>query len=258
MNSFFIKTKLKPIQKICISGLFIALLMILNKVVALNYIPVIPFVRLTIGSGALAIFASFALGPIYGATICVMADIFGYLFFDPKTMGFFPTITLIYLLLGIIPYFLFCLVNQLKNKKIMIGIEYILFSLLFLGVSLFFVFNNSLSLFGTTYEFEFYQKMIIIVVLGLLLLSTILINFIIDKKVKNDKNVFNVYQVSFVSFVTEILVFVIFGSLMKGIAFGFNMFLAIFISQIVVLFINVPINTYLILLTMRIGKRFII
>ena len=174
MNNFFIKTKLKPIQKICISGLFIALLMILNKVVAINYIPVIPFVRISIGGGALAVFASFVLGPVYGAVVSVAADILGYLFFDPKTFGFFPTITLIYLFLGVVPYFLFCLVNQIKNKKLMLGIEYITFTLIFLGVSLFFTFNNSLTLFGATYTFEFYQKIIMISILGLLLLSTII------------------------------------------------------------------------------------
>lgn len=258
MNNFFIKTKLKPIQKICISGLFIALLMILNKVIAINYIPVIPFVRLTIGAGALAIFASLILGPIYGGVVSAIADVLGYLFFDPKTFGFFPTITLIYLVLGVLPYFIFCFVNQIKNKKFMMAVEYITFLLIFLAVSLFFVFNNQMVLFGSTYTFENYQKIIIILVLGVLLMSTMVVNYFLDKKVNKDNVGFNVYQVSFVCFLSELIVFTLFGSLMKSIAFGFNMFLPILISQAVLIFINVPINTYLILLTMRVSKRFII
>ena len=258
MNSFLLKSKLSNIQKICISGLFIALLMILNKVIAINNIPVIPFVRLSIGAGALAIIASFVLGPLYGMVVVGMADVLGYLIFDPKTFGFFPTITLIYILLGVVPYFLFCFVNQFKNKKTMKLIEYTVFLVLLGLLSLFFTFNNQISLFGSVYSFNLTQKILIISGLFIVLFFNVLINLIIDKKVKNENLIFNIYQVSFVSFLTELIVFVLFGSLMKSIAFGFEMFFPILISQIIISFINVPINTYLILLVLRVTKRFII
>ena len=85
---------LKPIQKICLSGLFIALTIILQKVVAINYIPIMPFVRVSPGGPALIIFSSIFLGPVYGMVIGIASDLLGYLIFDPKTMGFFPQITL--------------------------------------------------------------------------------------------------------------------------------------------------------------------
>ena len=55
-----------------------------------------------------------------------------------------------------------------------------------------------------------------------------------------------------------VLIFVLFGSLMKSIAFGFHMFLPILLSSGVIMFINAPLNTYLILITMRISDKLII
>ena len=69
MFSGVFKYNLKPIQKICLSGLFIALTVILQKVIAINYIPVIPFVRVSMGGPALIIFSSVFFGPIYGMII---------------------------------------------------------------------------------------------------------------------------------------------------------------------------------------------
>lgn len=256
MNSFFLKNNLKPIQKICISGLFVAVLVILNKVLAINYIPIIPFVRVTFGAGGIAIFASFLLGPLYGGIVVAASDVLGYLIFDPKTFGFFPTVTLIYLLLGILPYFIFCFVKYIKSKKLMGFIQYFSFLIVLVLVSLFLIFNDSLTLFGVTYDFELYEKIILISVLGVLFLLLVFLNVLLDKKV-NKNNLFNVYQISFICFISELLIFVLFGSLMKSIAFGFDMFLPILISQGILMFINIPINTYLILLILKITKRYI-
>ena len=71
-------------KKICLSGIFIALVVIFNKVIALNYIPIIPFVRISFGSIALLIFASIVLGPFYGLVIGAAADVLGYFVFEDK------------------------------------------------------------------------------------------------------------------------------------------------------------------------------
>ena len=254
MKKLFLKNNISSIQKICLAGLFIALIMILNKVVAINYIPVIPFVRISFGGVALLIFASYFLGPIYGMIIGVFADLLGYFIFDPKTFGFFPQITLTYLLIGLLPYFLFSLVRFLKNKKVMFCVQYLVFAAIFVLTNIFLFTQKSFKLYSQTYTLELYQKVIIVSLMGVLFLLLILINFFLGKRFKNEY--FNVYQVSFVVFLVEFFVVLLFGSLMKAWAFGFNMFFVIFITQGILLFLNVPLNTYFILLIMRVSKNF--
>lgn len=84
MKFTLFKTNLSVIQKICLAGLFIALIVILQKVVAINYLAFAPFIRVSFGGPALIIFASILLGPIYGGLIGMASDLLGYLIFDPR------------------------------------------------------------------------------------------------------------------------------------------------------------------------------
>ena len=77
MKFHLIKTNIPIVHKICLAGLIMALVVVLQKVVAINYIPVIPFVRLSLGGPALIIFASVLLGPIYGMLIGIGSDLLG-------------------------------------------------------------------------------------------------------------------------------------------------------------------------------------
>ncbi len=46
------------------------------------------------------------------------------------------------------------------------------------------------------------------------------------------------------------------GSLMKGWAFGFKTYPMILLCQIIVMFVNVPLNTWLIILMLRLTIRY--
>lgn len=256
MKNFLIKTNISYIQKICLSGLFIALIMILNKVVAINYIPVMPFVRISLGGTALLIFASFLLGPVFGGIVGGISDILGYFIFDPKTFGMFPQITLIYVLLGVLPYFVFCLIRKISSKKLVISIEYGVFAAIFTFISIFLFTHNSFVLYGETYNLELYQKIIILGLIVLLFGVIVFTNAFVDKRMQNKENYFNVYQVSFSVFLIEVLVVFLFGTLMKSLAFGFSLFLVILFTQSILMFINIPLNTYLCLVVMRISKKY--
>lgn len=256
MKNFLLKININNIQKICLAGLFIALIMILNKVVAINYIPILPFVRISLGGVALLIFASFLLGPIYGAIIGGVSDILGYFIFDPKTYMMFPQITLIYIVLGILPYFIFSFMRLIKSKKAVILTEYLTFAAFFAFICIFLFTHNSFTLYGSTYTLEMYQKMIIISLTIVLFSFIVFTNIFVDKKLKNKDNYFNVYQVSFSIFLVEVLVVLLFGSLMKAWAFGFSLFLVILFTQSILMFINIPLNTYLCLIVMRISKKY--
>lgn len=258
MKNLWLKNNLTLIHKITLSGLFIAMIVILQKVIAINYIALVPFVRISFGGCALIIFASIFLGPVYGLIIGAMSDLLGYLIFDPKTMGLFPQITAIYTLMGGLSFFIFVLVRFIKNKRAMIITEYSVFVGLFTAITIFLALSDSITLYSSTYTIELWQKITIPVVMGVLFIFLVVMNILTDRyfKKSNGELLFNVYQVSFACFVIEVVVMVLFGTLMKGFAFGFQTYPAILVSQILVAFFNIPINTFIISYALRITKRF--
>ena len=111
MKFRFIKTNIPVIQKICLTGLFIALSMVLQKVIAVNYIAAFPFVRLSFGGPALIIFSSiyslrdytvvalivlFLIGGILCALICTKWDFKKtFLSYGKGVLSTLPTIAFI-------------------------------------------------------------------------------------------------------------------------------------------------------------------
>ena len=260
MNNLFVKTNLNSISKICLAGLLMALATVLQKVLAINYIPVVPFLRISLGGPGVIIFASIFLGPLYGFIVGAGSDILGYFILDMSGNAFFPQITAIYGLLGIVPYFIFSLFKRISNKKIMFVVESLGLSASFMVVTLFVLLNDSMKLYGSVTEFGIIQKIIIPValflLLGLVLIFVVFFNKRLEKQEINP--VMNAYQISFSLLIIEILVMVIFGTLMKGWAFGFATYPAILICQIITLFINVPLNTIIISILLKLTrKRFI-
>ena len=246
---------LKTLEKVCIAGMFIALTVILQKVVAINYIPVMPFVRVSPGGPALIMFSSIFLGPIFGLVVGAGSDLLGYLIFDPKTMGFFPQITALYAVLGFASYYVFWLIKKIKNEKFSLIVTSGTLFALALGTSLFFILNNEITLYSSTYVLETWHKILLPITIFVLLGILFLVIFIIKRRTGDKEVSMNIWQISLASFLIEITIMVLFGSLMKAWAFNFNFFV-IAICQLVVLFINVPLNTFLIATFMRLTKRF--
>ena len=250
------KTTLTPIQKICLSGLFIALVVILQKVVAINYIPVIPFLRISLGGPALIIFSSIFLGPLYGMLIGAASDVIGYFLFDPKSFSFFPQITAIYTVLGFVSGLVFFLFKHLKKDFLVYLITGFVFVGLLSFVTVYLLTNVNLQLYGTVYELELWQKFIIPVILFILLAGLYVSMILLNRKYKKENLIISPSSIFLSCFVLEITVMVLFGTLMKGLAFGFQTYPMILVCQIVVLFINVPLNCWLLILLFRITNRF--
>ena len=246
-----IGNKLSLTSKICLAAIFIVLAMICQKVIAINYIAVIPFLRISFGGPAIIIFSSILLGPWFGLLVGLGSDILGYFIFDPKSNAFFPQITAIYALLGFVSFFVFLFVKKLIGERTIKAIAPSFVTLLLLGVILPIWIAPSLSLYGGTYTLVLWQK--IVITASLLVLTAGLVVFVILYAKKNTD--INVYKVSFSLFIIELLVMVLFGTLMKGLAFGFATYPVILLCQIIVLFINVPLNTVLITLLSRIIKK---
>ena len=243
--------KLSLTNKICLAAIFIVLAMICQKVVAINYIAVIPFLRISFGGPAIIIFSSILLGPWFGLLVGLGSDVLGYFIFDPKSNVFFPQITAIYALMGFASYFIFLFVKKLIGEKVIKAVSPTFIVLLLVGVILPIWLAPSLQLYGNTYILELWQK--ISITSALLVLTIILVLFIFFYAKKNTD--INVYKISFSALLIELLIMVLFGTFMKGLAFGFTTYPVILLCQIIVLFVNVPLNTVLITLLSRIIKR---
>ena len=246
MKFTLIKTNISPIKKICLAGLFMALTVILQKVVAVNYLAFAPFARLSFGGPALIMFASVLLGPIYGALVGMGSDLLGYLIFDPRTYPPFLQITAIYTLLGFVSYFVFSFVFSLKSKKLILGIEIASFSLIWIAVVLFILFSN-------IYDAPLFAKILIPVVSGLIFIGLIL--FSVFYKGKDENPLISPLHICFASFLCDFFVILLFGSVMKAWAFGFASFPAIILIQAVTMFFNVMLDTMFISTFQRFTKN---
>ena len=246
---------LSVVKKICLSGILMALIVIFNKILAVNYI--IPFARVSFGSIALIIFTSIVLGPFYGLVIAAGADVLGYFMFDMSSFGWFPQITLTYALMGFVPFFIYKLVTMIKKEKTIMIIEYVTFSVVLVGISLFFAFNDKIDLGYTIRNLAVYERIMYPCLALLLFLVIIFFNALIHKKVNREDIPINVYQISLIVFFTEIFIDLLFGGLMKSWAFGWNLLLPIYLVQGVIMFFNIPYNTYLIFVIMKATKRFL-
>ena len=256
MRFQLIKTNLTIIQKICLSGLIMALVIILQKVVAINYLAFAPFVRISFGGPALIIFASILLGPIYGALIGLGSDLIGYLIFDPRMYPPYLQITAIYTLLGFVAYFIFSFIGSIKNRKALAIIEIIVLALIWAGVSAYVVFSNQITLFSSTYDVSLLSKILIPTILGVMFIGVIL--FSILYKPKDENILMSPLHICFASFLCDLFIIVLFGSVMKAWAFGFQTFLAIILCQVMVLFINVMLDTLFISTFLRFTKKYFV
>ena len=254
MKIQWIKTNLTAIQKICLSGLFIAIAVILQKVVAINYLAFAPFVRVSLGGPALVMFGSILLGPIYGLFIGVASDLLGYFIFDASGYPLFLQVTAIYALLGFVSYFVFSLVYSLRNTKALTIIEIAFVSVIWITISLFMLLNNQIKLFSTTYDLTVLSKVLVISISGVIFLSIILLSNLIKPK---DGSVFaSPLHICFASFICDFFVLVLFGSVMKAWAFGFTTFVAIVICQALVMSFNVFIDTFFISTFQQFCKKY--
>ena len=249
--------KLSIVQKISLAGIFIVLVALFQKIFAVNYIAIIPFVRISFGGPALIIFSSVLLGPWFGLMVGAFSDIIGFYIFDPKMFGAVPffQITAIYALLGFSAYWVFKLVNLIKSRKLMMIIEGSTFGAILLFITLFICLTNSITLYGTEHVFTTLHRILVPTFTFILLSALFAITYFIDRHFKKKEFNVSTYQVSFASFILEVFVMLIFGSVMKTWAFGSTMFIAIFFSQLIVTFFNVPLNTFLLSYIMYLSRN---
>ena len=194
-------------------------------------------------------FSSILLGPWWGLLIGAASDALGFLIFDRSGMGFYPQITAIYAAFGFLAYFIFKFVKLFKNKTAIRIIVYGSFALLLSGITIFLCLNNEINLFGQIYLIQLWEKILVPSLgFGLFVLLIILCELLDKKftKLNDSRLVFTPHQICFSAFIIEIVVMVLFGTLMKACAFGFATAGIILLCQLISLTINVPINTIIV------------
>lgn len=239
-------------QKIALAGIFIILIALFQKIFAVNYIPVLPFVRISFGGPALIIFSSILLGPWFGLLVGAASDIVGFYIFDPKMFGSAPffQITFIYALLGFASFFVYKLFQTIKNEKLLLSIEVVVFIILLVGLTLFSALDYDVNL---ALVYRILIPVGSLILLGLTLFTQLFLSRFFKKREIN----INVFSIGFACFVIELTIMVGFGVLMKWWAFSGSTFLIILVSQIIVAFFNIPLNTFLVSYIMYLSNKLI-
>lgn len=248
--------KISQVQKITLAALLLALTIILTRITPLQNFPLIPWVRISLGP-ALIIFSSILLGPLYGAIVGAGSDILGIVLF-PNSLGYAinPLFTLVYGLLGVLPWILYILIKRINNRFVPI-ITFLASSVLLYALLVIFIFLVP-SIFEN-YSFENWHRILIVSIAFVLLVATVISIFFINKFYKKRYGeIFSPYKIAFVCLISEILVMLLLNSLVKTITFEVN-YWVIFFAQLVVFFIDVPLNTFvvegLLLITQRLNNR---
>lgn len=236
-------------QKICLTGLMIALTTILQKVLAINYLAALPFFRLSFGAPALIVFSSIFLGPFWGGIVGLFSDLLGYFAFDASGYAYKPQIGLIYLALGVGSFFIFKLISKIKKEKLAVVQGVVL--------GAFFVF------FTVYLEFFFECSIYTRILIPLGLLCLIIGIFLFQKFYKNKEAIYSTTQISFSYLLCDIIFLLFFGSLMKAWAFTIyfddflNLFILVFATQSLVMIFNVFLNTILLSTFFRLTKKYV-
>ena len=236
-----------PIVKMCLAGLLLALTIIFTRFLSFQNIPVLPFVRISLGP-CLIIFSSIFLGPIYGMAVGALSDIFGIILV-PNALGYGinPWFTLVYGLLGLIPYFLYKLIKLIKNEKIIFLVILIVMIGLLSFVGIYGFLNDSIM----GHQYNLATKIITFIILTTLSILLLLSLFFIKKKYPDNKYVYNI---AFVSLISEIAIMLILNSIVKYIFFEVD-FIVIFFFQTLVFFIDVPLNTLFMSFLFKINEK---
>ena len=246
------------VRQITLSALLLSLTIICTRLLSIQNIPIIPFVRISIGP-ALIIFTSIFLGPIPGMVVGAASDILGIVLF-PNALGYSinPLFTVVYGLLGLLPYFIFKEAKLIKKNSVNFAIITAILGSLFIFVTVFIFLNSSIVLFGKTYEFLLWHKFLISGLSLILSVGTIVglffINKHIQKKYGEEQN--KTYAIAIACIAVELVVLLILNSIVKTLFFEVD-FLFVFFSQAVVFFIDIPLNTFVVALLCGLGEKVI-
>lgn len=235
----------KHLLRITISALFIAISIVLTRFFVFPYGPT--YFRLTLGNVPI-ILGGILMGPLYGAIIGFGADIIGASLFPSGNFLIFPMISSV--LYGTIPGLIFMFLKRYR-EKIKFPLVYPVIATLFLGGSVYFLLQNTLTNpfdRQVSYTLTPMVKTISVIVAFILVAALLVALYLTDKKLKLKDSYKSVLPSDFALtiIITELLVDVIYTPIWKHFYFGLPYFFALFVHILILL-------TLLVLKTMLIN-----
>jgi ECF transporter S component (folate family) len=232
------------IRKITLSGMLIAIAIILERVIS---IPIGLTNRIAFGS-AVVIASSLIVGPFYGMIVGASTDIFGFMLFNTTGLAFTPFVTVGYVVLGFLPYFLYRLFQGPMFKRF--GVHILLGLLTLISAyAIYFAYAND------TFTFRNGPEVLVIEldqvafrIVGPIVLITVFFGFVgFIQWLKNftKSQVLKPMTVALMVFIVEILITIIWGGLWRSIYFGASQWV-FFFTQTGFFVIGYPIKTLLV------------
>lgn len=229
--------KMTILYKISYSALFIAIGIILSRLVSLPNLFGLPFLKVSLNP-SIVMFSSFYLGPLWGLLVGTFCDVFGALLI-PQGGAFNPIFTIPASLTGLMPYLLYKIFDNRFEKKFPISLTIIL-TIVTSVIVLYFSLNNHIfSESGKKdYILEDYQRFLII--FGSIILSILYILGVIFVKKKFSRaklNLeYNVYTIATAILLTYFVFKIPTSSLIKSFVLNFPFWFVYLIQNIVGLF----------------------
>ena len=247
--------KLKPILKITLSALFIALTIVASKFLPISNVFNLPFLRISLGP-TLLIFASILLGPFYGALTGLLSDLVGFIF-DTTGYAYNPLFSLTYLLYGLLPGLLVYLLQKNKSSKPIVQI--ISFLIINVFIICFFSLNDTISPYGgKEYVLDLTTKLVVIFSSIAITILYFVVYIVLYKKFKEKEKRVLLNNISIINFITLIFVQLFIGVIVKKITYEVDI-IVLLGAQIIVTTIEILISNYLVsifyFVTNKIFKR---
>lgn len=249
--------KMTPIYKIAYSALFIALGIILSRVLAIPSLFGLPFLKISL-TMSIIFFTSFYLGPWYGMLISFAIDLFGALLL-PQGGAYDFLYSIPAIVEGFIPYFIYKFLEFIKaDRKTPIVLGIILF-LLDLLVLVFLLTHDSFSykVGGKSYEITTTIKIAVPIVFFLLSIIFYIAIIIIKNKFK-DKPVnqyYNLYNILSTMFLTYIVFKLPISSLIFMYRLNYS-FLVIYSVRMIAAFLTTFIHYIIVVICLGVSLRF--
>jgi ECF transporter S component (folate family) len=242
------------IRRITLSGMLIALAIILERFLS---IPIGLTNRIAFGS-AIVIASSLMVGPFYGMIVGAATDIFGFMIFNATGLVFTPFVTVGYVVLGFLPYFLY---RAFQNRFFQqYGMFLLQGLLLFISVyAIYFAYANETFTFRNGPEVliveldQFWFRIVgPIVLLSVFAGFTYFVQWL--KRFSQTSSI-GPMTIALSVFIVEVLVTIFWGGLWRSIYFGASLWV-FFFTQTGFFVIGYPIKTLLVLTGLRTYQRF--
>ena len=248
--------KMTILHKISYSALFIALGVILSRLVSIPALFGLPFLKVSFAP-SIVMFSSFYLGPIFGLIVGTFTDILGAIIFP--TGPFNPLYTIAGSLTGLIPYLDYVLINKLKIEDKFPFVGFTITLIFNIGFILFLIFNDAFySESGKrVYPLEPWLKWTLALTCIFLTALYLFLTYLLEKRFVNRRfnKFYNVNIIASSVFITYFLFKIPVGSLVQSWLLDWN-FEIIFITRMLTGFITSFVHIFLISIALDISLFF--